>query len=60
VTFELRRRIELYLKRSGTPPTRFGREACRDPHLLKDIRNGRILGDRVAAKITTYLEAHDQ
>jgi hypothetical protein len=49
-------RIERHLKRSGTPPTRFGREAVRDPRLVRDLRNGREPGAKMAARVCAYLD----
>ena len=37
----LLRRIEHYLRGSGMPPTRFGREAVGDPRFVFDLRAGR-------------------
>ena len=37
----LLRRIELYLRETDTPATRFGREAVRDPRFVFDLRLGR-------------------
>lgn len=54
---ELLRKIERHLRRSGKSPTRFGREAAGDPRLVFDMRQGRIPGGRIAAKIHAYLEA---
>ena len=36
----IRREIELFLRRSGMRPARFGRLAARDPRLVFDIRAG--------------------
>ena len=36
----LLRMIEQYLRRTGTPPTRFGRDAVGDPRFVGDLRNG--------------------
>ena len=52
------RRIEIYLKLSGTPPSRFGRNAVRDPRLVHDLRNGREPGQRMAARIESYINEH--
>ena len=52
----LRKRIEAYLKTSGTPATRFGREAVRDPRLVHDMRCGREIGPRVAKRIIAFIE----
>lgn len=54
---ELLRRIERYLRRSGKSPTRFGRDVCNDPRLVFDMRQGRVPGTRIAARICAYLEA---
>jgi hypothetical protein len=50
-------RIERYLRRSGTPPTRFGREAVRDPRLVHDLRRGREPGAAMVARVSAYLES---
>jgi hypothetical protein len=51
----LLRAIELYLERTGTPPTRFGREAMGDPRIVQDLRRGRQLRATTAARLRTYL-----
>jgi hypothetical protein len=48
-------RINRYLKRTGMPPTRFGRLAINDPRLVGDMRNGREPGPRVIARIEAFL-----
>lgn len=52
----LLRRIETYLRRSGTPATRFGREAANDPRIVLDMRNGRELRAATAARMAAYLD----
>ncbi len=52
---DLRRRIETFLKTSGTPATRFGREAVRDPRLVHDVRKGREIGPRLAKRIIAFI-----
>ncbi len=47
--------IERYLKRTGTPPTRFGREAVNDPRFVFDLRNGREAGPEVQARVRAFL-----
>ena len=49
--------IETYLRRSGTRPTRLGREAAGDPRLVFDLRNGREPGARLARRVTAWIEA---
>jgi hypothetical protein len=51
----LLREIESYLKQTGLPPTRFGREAAHDPRLVFDLRNGRSPGPRLAARVRAYM-----
>ena len=47
--------IEKFLRRSGTPPTRFGREAMGDPRFVLDLRNGREPRPATASKVRAYL-----
>ena len=54
----LLRRIELYLRRSGTPPTRFGREVVHDPRFVFDLRNGREPRSHTAARVTAWLDSN--
>ena len=35
------RKIEVFLRRTGMKPTRFGRLATQDPRFVLDLRNGR-------------------
>jgi hypothetical protein len=49
------RKIELYLRKTAMPPTRFGRLAVNDPRLVGDLRNGREPGLRVVARIEAFL-----
>jgi hypothetical protein len=53
----LLRRIERYLKSTGTPPTRFGRDAVRDPRLVHDLRRGREPGCAMNARVSAYLDS---
>lgn len=53
----LRRKIEQFLKATGTSPTRFGRESVRDPRLVWDIRRGREVGSRLAKRIVAFIES---
>jgi hypothetical protein len=50
-------RIERFLRASGMPPTTFGRRAINDPQLLHDLRNGRELRARTAARIDAFIRA---
>ena len=48
--------IERYLRRSGTPPTRFGHEAMHDPRFVFDLRKGREPGKATVSRVLAYLE----
>ena len=47
--------IDLYLRRTGTPPSTFGRRAVNDPRLVRDMRAGRMPGARVRARVEALL-----
>ncbi len=47
--------IERYLRRTGTTPTRFGREAARDPRLVHDMRGGREVGPPLSGRIIAFM-----
>jgi hypothetical protein len=47
--------IERFLKDSGMPATRFGRECARDPRLVLDFRNGREPGPRMRRRIEAFI-----
>lgn len=51
----LLQRIEGFLAESAIPPSVFGREAVRDPRLVKDLRQGRIVGLRVACRVEHFM-----
>jgi hypothetical protein len=51
--------IEKYLRRTNTPPTRFGREAVGDPRFVLDLRRGREPRARTIRRVAAYLAAHD-
>lgn len=49
-------KIERHLRKTGKKPTRFGREAANDPRLVFDLRQGRLVGASLAARIEAFLE----
>lgn len=55
----LLRRIEHYLQRSGTSPTRFGREAMRDPRFVLDLRKGRMPRAATRRRVAAYLHRRE-
>jgi 2,4-dienoyl-CoA reductase-like NADH-dependent reductase (Old Yellow Enzyme family) len=52
----LLQRIERHLRRSGTPMTRFGREALNDPRFVPDLRNGREVRAKTVARVLAYID----
>ncbi len=52
-------RIEQHLRRHRMTPTRFGREAARDPNLIAQLRDGRELRSSTFQKIVDYLDQHE-
>ncbi len=56
----LLRKIELFIRLNRIPPTRFGREAARDPRLIFDFRRGRKAGRRLTARIEAYMNGAAQ
>ena len=51
-------RIERYLRLTGTPPTRFGRESLGDPCFVFDLRAGREPRPDTAGRVLTFIESH--
>lgn len=48
--------IEVCLRMSRIPPSRFGRDSVRDPRLVHDLRRGRQPGQRVEQRVRTHIE----
>lgn len=47
--------IETCLRRTKLPPSRFGRNAVRDPRLVHDLRRGRSPGPDVERRVRAYI-----
>jgi hypothetical protein len=47
--------IESCLRSTRLPPSRFGREAIRDPRIVSDLRRGRQPGPRVEQRLRSYI-----
>ena len=58
--FQLQRRVERFLKRSGVPPARFGRDALRDPRLVFDLRQGRQPRPGTVRRLNAYLDEQER
>ncbi|WP_076071232.1 hypothetical protein [Sphingomonas montana] len=52
--------IERHLRRTGLPPTRFGREAVGDPRFVMDLRRGREPRQRTIDRVVAYLATQDR
>jgi len=55
----LRRRIERFLREYDMPPTRFGREAVRDPRFVFDLRLGREPRPETLRRVHAWLDAFE-
>jgi hypothetical protein len=55
----LLRRIERYLRAADMPPTRFGREAVRDPRFVFDLRRGREPRAETVQRVRAWLDAQE-
>jgi len=56
---ELRRRIELYLRRTKIAPSRFGLEALGDPGFVFGLRAGRAVREKTAGRVHAWLDEKD-
>ena len=56
----LRRRIELFLRRTAMAPARFGREAVGDPRFVFDLRNGREPREKTRMRVHAWLDGHER
>ncbi len=52
------RKIEVFLRRTGMPATRFGRLAARDPRFVFDLRDGREPRARTAERIEHFMNLY--
>lgn len=53
------RKIEKFLRETGMAPTRFGREAVRDPRIVLDMRNGREPTIRMCRRLDHFMASQD-
>ena len=54
------RKIEVFLRRTGMPATKFGRLAARDPRFVTDLRNGREPRARTEARIEHFMNFYSE
>ncbi|MEO7247930.1 MAG: hypothetical protein ABIW31_05705 [Novosphingobium sp.] len=54
----LLRRIEVFLRETGLPWTKFGRMAVHDPRFVADLRNGRTPRDETAKRVEHFMNIY--
>ena len=52
------RKIEIFLRRTGMPPTQFGRLATHDPRFVFDLRNGRMPRTRTENRVEHFMNVY--
>ncbi|HYD23881.1 MAG TPA: hypothetical protein VEB68_03730 [Croceibacterium sp.] len=52
------RKIEVFLRRTGMPASKFGRLATRDPRLVRDLRNGRAPTSRTETRVEHFMNTY--
>lgn len=51
-------KVQRYLRRTGMPPTVFGRVVANDPRLIGDLANGREPRPPMVARIDAFIAEH--
>ena len=54
------RKIEMFLRRTGMPATKFGRLAARDPRFVIDLRNGRMPRSQTECRIEHFMNSFSE
>ncbi|OYW46628.1 MAG: hypothetical protein B7Z08_07105 [Sphingomonadales bacterium 32-68-7] len=54
----LLRKIEVFLRRTGMPATRFGRLAAHDPRFVLDLRLGRTPRPRTEDRVEHFMNIY--
>lgn len=49
------RKIEVFLRRTGMPATKFGRMATSDPRFVLDLRNGRSPREATEQRVENFM-----
>lgn len=52
------RKIEVFLRRTGMPATKFGRMAASDPRLVLDLRSGRTPRSAMEARVEHFMNEY--
>ncbi len=54
----LLRRIEVFLRETGLPWTKFGRLAVHDPRFVEDLRNGRTPREETTKRVEHFMNIY--
>ena len=54
------RKIEMFLRRTEMPATRFGRLAAHDPRFVLDLRNGRMPRPHTEKRIEHFMNTSEE
>ena len=52
------RKVEVFLRRTGMPATKFGRLAARDPRFVLDLRNGRMPRPSLEKRVEHFMNIY--
>ncbi len=52
------RKIEIFLRRTGMPATKFGRLAASDPRFVLDLRNGRTPREATGQRVELFMNIY--
>lgn len=52
------RKIEVFLRRTGMPATKFGRMAAQDPRFVLDLRNGRTPRSATERRVEHFMNEY--
>ncbi|MEO6388516.1 MAG: hypothetical protein ABIT16_08635 [Croceibacterium sp.] len=52
------RKIEVFLRKTGMPATKFGRLAARDPRFVLDLRMGRAPRERMETRVEHFMNSY--
>ncbi|USI73375.1 hypothetical protein [Sphingomonas morindae] len=52
--------IQRHLRRTGMPPTRFGRMVVGDPRFVHDLRRGREARPATVRRVQAWIAQHDE
>jgi len=54
------RKIEVFLRRTGMPATKFGRLAAQDPRFVLDLRMGRMPRTRTERRVEHFMNIYQE